>query len=133
MGTYLTDSSGNTLYDFLSDTATTSSCSGSCATVWPPLATTGTPIAGSGVTAGMLGTLTRSDGTMQVTYGGHPLYTFKEDTAPGDTKGQGVDGFGAKWWLVSPAGQSITSTAGSASSSAPATAKSSSGAAGGWA
>jgi len=66
----------------------------------------------------MLGTITRTDGTKQVTYDGHPLYTFQLDTAAGDTKGQGSNNFGAKWWLLAPSGQPITSTSGG-SSSAP--------------
>jgi hypothetical protein len=65
----------------------------------------------------MLATITRSDGSKQVTYGGHPLYLFKEDTAPGDTKGQGSSNFGAKWWLLAPSGQPITRSGSSASSS----------------
>lgn len=109
LGTYLTDSTGKTLYDFVSDTSTKSTCSGACLTFWPPLTTTGAPTATNGATSSMLGTLTRSDGSKQVTYNGHPLYYFKLDTAVGDTKGQGSTNFGAKWWLVSPAGVSITS------------------------
>jgi predicted lipoprotein with Yx(FWY)xxD motif len=147
-GTYLTDSAGRTLYDFVSDTPTSSSCSGQCVQFWPPLTTTGAPTASGTAKATLLGTITRTDGTMQVTYNGHPLYYFKEDTAAGDTKGQGVDGFGAKWWLVNAAGSSITTSASSSTSSPkpstkpsskpstpkPATSSSSSsGAGGGWA
>ena len=61
----------------------------------------------------MLATITRSDGSKQVAYGGHPLYYFAGDSATGDTNGEGVDGFGAKWWVVSPSGASITKASGS--------------------
>ncbi|HUX69375.1 MAG TPA: hypothetical protein VMV41_02575 [Cellulomonadaceae bacterium] len=115
-GTYLTDGAGRALYLFMSDTATTSTCSGACATAWPPFTATGTPAVTGSATASKLGSLTRADGTMQVTYGGHPLYYFAPDTAPGQTKGQGKNGFGALWWLVDPAGSAITTTSPSASS-----------------
>lgn len=109
VGTYLTDGSGRALYLFMSDTPTTSTCSGACATAWPPLIGTGTPAVADGAQAAMLGTLARADGTTQVTYGGHPLYYFAADTTPGTTKGQGKNGFGALWWLVDPAGTALTS------------------------
>ena len=115
-GTYLTDGAGRALYLFMSDTATTSTCSGACATAWPPLTATGTPAVSGSATASKLGSLTRADGTVQVTYGGHPLYYFAADTAPGQTKGQGKNGFGALWWLVDPAGSAITGASPSASS-----------------
>ncbi len=127
-GTYLTDASGRALYDFASDKGTASNCTGACASYWPPLTTTGTPAAKGDAVASMLGTITRTDGTKQVTYNGHPLYYFKLDTTAGDTKGQGSDNFGAKWWLVAPSGDSITSASGASS---PASSASSS-KAGGW-
>lgn len=127
-GTYLTDSSGRTLYLFMADTSGTSNCSGNCAAVWPPL--TGTPTAGSGVTASNLGTITRSDGMKQVTYSGHPLYYYAQDTSPGQASGEGNPGFGAPWYIVSPAGSAIT---GSGGSGTPAPSGSSSSKAGGWA
>ncbi len=108
-GTYLTDSSGASLYLWVADTGSTSTCSGACATAWPPLLTTGKPTAGGKADASLLGTTTRSDGKKQVTYAGHPLYTFIGDKHAGDTAGQGSNGFGAKWWLVTPAGKAITS------------------------
>jgi predicted lipoprotein with Yx(FWY)xxD motif len=117
LGTYLTDAAGKTLYMFASDSSSMSTCTGQCATFWPPVTTTGTPTASAGATGSMLATITRSDGTHQVTYGGHPLYTFAEDTAAGDTKGQGSTNFGAKWWVLTPAGQPITGA--SSGSSAP--------------
>lgn len=127
VGTFLTDGSGRSLYMFASDTSSKSTCSGTCATYWPPLTTSGTPGTAAGVTRSMLTTITRSDGSRQVTYNGHPLYLFKQDTAPGDTNGQGSTNFGAKWWLVAPSGQPITSTASSTSGSPASKSSSSSG------
>jgi predicted lipoprotein with Yx(FWY)xxD motif len=92
LGTYLTGPSGMALYTHAGDSATSSTCSGGCATAWPPLAATGQPTAGAGVT-GPLGTLTRADGTMQVTYDGLPLYYWQGDTKAGDVTGNGVNGF----------------------------------------
>ena len=91
-GTYLTGPNGMALYTHAGDSATSSTCSGGCATAWPPLATTGQPMAGAGVT-GQLGTLARADGTTQVTYGGLPLYYWQGDTKVGDVTGNGVSGF----------------------------------------
>lgn len=91
-GTVLTGPNGMTLYTFAGDTATSSTCTGSCAASWPPLATTGQPTAGAGVT-GKLGTVSRADGTTQVTYDGHPLYYWEGDTKAGDVTGDGVEGF----------------------------------------
>jgi predicted lipoprotein with Yx(FWY)xxD motif len=110
LGTYLTDAKGNTLYLFASDTASKSTCNGGCAQAWPPLTTKGSPKAATGAKASLLATIKRSDGTQQVTYGGHPLYTFTSDTAPGQTTGQGVDAFGALWWVVDPEGKLINKT-----------------------
>jgi predicted lipoprotein with Yx(FWY)xxD motif len=119
-GTYLTDGAGRTLYLFEADKGSTSACSGQCATAWPPLTTTGTPAAGSGVTASQLATAARSDGTMQVTYNGHPLYYFVQDKSPGQTTGQATNFFGAAWYIVSPTGTAITLPAsGSSSGSSP--------------
>ena len=107
LGTILVDAKGISLYVFVADTGTTSTCYTACAQVWPPVLTTGAPVAGSGVQASLLGTTTRTDGKVQVTYGGHPLYYFIQDKAAGDTTGQGVNGFGALWWAVSPAGTAV--------------------------
>jgi predicted lipoprotein with Yx(FWY)xxD motif len=112
-GTVLTGPTGMTLYTHAGDNATTSTCTGGCATAWPPLVTTGPPTAGAGVT-GQLGTLTRPDGTTQVTYGGLPLYYWQGDAKAGDTTGQGVNGFSVA--LVS--GSASGTPAASASSSA---------------
>ena len=106
-GTYLTDGSGKSLYLFVADTGGKSVCNGACAAAWPPLTTKGQPTAGSGATASMLTTFTRSDGSTQVVYNGHPLYYYVADTAAGQTTGQGLNQFGGLWWLVSPAGAAI--------------------------
>ena len=100
LGSFLTDNAGRTLYLFLRDTANSSNCTGTCAQTWPPLSITSAQ-GGTGVNASMLGTITRADGTTQVTYNGHPLYYFADDTNPGDTKGQGV---GGNWFVVTPDG-----------------------------
>ena len=97
----LTNSAGFTLYWFALDTSTTSKCTGSCATYWPPVK--GPATAGSGVT-GTLGTITRSDGTTQVTYDGHPLYTYVGDTSPGENKGNGQNLSGGKWYEATVSG-----------------------------
>ncbi len=116
-GTYVTDSTGRSLYLFASDSATKSTCSGACATAWPPLTTNGKVSAGSGVTASDISMIKRSDGTQQVVYHGHPLYYFAGDGGAGQTNGQGSTAFGARWWLVQPSGQSLTSSGGSSGSS----------------
>ena len=95
LGSILVDSQGRTLYLFKADSATKSACAGACATAWPPLLAKGMPIAGKGLSASKLGTISRPGGQRQVTYNGHPLYTFVKDTKPGDTTGQGRVAFGA--------------------------------------
>jgi predicted lipoprotein with Yx(FWY)xxD motif len=115
LGKILVDSKGRTAYLFQKDTGPTSMCSGACATDWPPVTTTGKPTAGKGLTASMVGTTTRSDGTKQVTYNGHPLYLYVGDQNAGDTNGQGVDAFGAKWYALSAAGSAVTKSSGSGS------------------
>jgi predicted lipoprotein with Yx(FWY)xxD motif len=106
-GPMIVDSRGRTLYLFEADSGTTSTCSGACAQAWPPFLTHGAPQAGTGASATQLGTSTRADGSMQVTYAGHPLYFFASDTKPGDTTGEGVNSFGAGWDMLTPAGQKI--------------------------
>jgi predicted lipoprotein with Yx(FWY)xxD motif len=113
LGSTLVNSQGHTLYLFKADIGTKSECSGACATAWPPLLVTGNPTAGSGLTASKLGTTTRSDGTKQVTYNGHPLYLFIKDTKPGQTNGQGVTAFGAAWFALSPSGNQASTPASS--------------------
>jgi predicted lipoprotein with Yx(FWY)xxD motif len=117
---FLTDGSGRALYLWVPDTKTMSTCFGACATAWPPLTVKGAPTAGTGATAGELGTISRSDGTKQVTYAGHPLYYYVGDTAAGQTNGEGSDEFGAPWYLVAPSGQQITSRSAAAAPSLPA-------------
>jgi predicted lipoprotein with Yx(FWY)xxD motif len=107
LGSFLVDESGMTVYLFVADTGTASTCYSTCAIIWPPVLTTGAPQAGTGVQASLLGTTTRTDGKVEVTYGGHPLYYFMQDKAAGDVKGQGINGFGALWWVLSPSGAAI--------------------------
>ena len=133
MGTFLTDSSGKSLYMFAKDSATKSNCSSVCAVYWPPLTDSSAVHASGSVSSSKITTITRSDGSKQVVYAGHPLYYFKLDTTAGDTKGEGVNNFGAKWWLVAPSGQPITNSgSGSSSSSSPSSSSSSSGGGGSW-
>jgi predicted lipoprotein with Yx(FWY)xxD motif len=108
LGPILVDSAGKTVYMFVADTSTKSTCYTSCAQFWPPVLTAGAPVAGTGAQASLLGTTTRTDGTTEITYAGHPLYYFLNDKAPGDTTGQGVNGFGGLWWVLSPTGAVIT-------------------------
>jgi predicted lipoprotein with Yx(FWY)xxD motif len=139
-GTVLATSSGRAVYLWAKDTGDMSNCNGACAGAWPPVTTTGTATASGGATGSDIGTITRSDGTKQVTYDGHPLYYFSGDSGPGTASGQGSDAFGAKWWLVAPTGSDITAgvtsfTAGSSAGApapAPASTPASSGAGGSW-
>jgi predicted lipoprotein with Yx(FWY)xxD motif len=108
LGTILVDGSGRTLYLFEKDQPNQSACAGACAAAWPVDQSSGTPKAGSGVKASLLGTIKRSDGTTQVTYNKHPLYYFQGDSGAGQQNGQGVDAFGAKWFVVNPAGGAVT-------------------------
>jgi predicted lipoprotein with Yx(FWY)xxD motif len=97
-----------TLYLFEADKGTTSTCSGDCATNWPPVTTSGNATATMGATSSMLGTTTRDDGSTQVTYNGHPLYTFVGDTSAGQATGQGINAFGGLWYVVTTAGNAMT-------------------------
>ena len=99
--TVVTNAKGFTLYSFAPDTATKSNCNNACAQVWPPV--TGAVTAGPGVT-GKLGTITRSDGSTQATYDGHPLYTYVADTAPGQATGNGINANGGLWHEVTVTG-----------------------------
>jgi predicted lipoprotein with Yx(FWY)xxD motif len=107
-GTYLTADDGRALYLWVADAGGKSVCYGACAHAWPAVETEGKPAAESGVKASDLGTVTRKDGSEQVTYKGHPLYYFIADKSAGQAKGQGSNSFGAKWWLVAPSGSAIT-------------------------
>jgi len=112
LGRALVTSRGRTLYLFEKDRNGRSSCTGTCATYWPPLLTTAKPHAGTGVRASLLGTTRRPDGKLQVTYRKHPLYTFALDKRAGQTKGEGLDDFGAEWYAVSAAGSKIDEDSG---------------------
>jgi predicted lipoprotein with Yx(FWY)xxD motif len=107
LGRVLVDGSGRTLYLFEPDAFGRSSCYGACAAAWPPLITTGAPRAGSGARAALLGTTKRTNGTTQVTYQGYPLYSFVKDLKPGQTLGQGIDGFGGEWYVLDASGRKI--------------------------
>ncbi len=104
-GPVLVDAEGFTVYDFHKDKGTTSSCYGACAASWPPVLTEGAPTAGEGAMASKLGTTERRDGTTQVTYAGHPLYTFVEDKKPGEANGNDVSAFGAQWYALKGNGE----------------------------
>jgi predicted lipoprotein with Yx(FWY)xxD motif len=105
VGPVLVDAKGFTVYDFHKDKGTTSSCYGACAQGWPPVLSEGAPSAGEGASASKLGTTKRKDGTMQVTYAGHPLYTFVEDKKPGEANGNDVSAFGAQWYALKGSGE----------------------------
>jgi len=107
LGQILVDGAGKTIYLFGADTGSSSTCYTTCAQIWPPVLTSGPPQAGTGANASLLGTTTRTDGKTEVTYAGHPLYYFVQDKATGDTTGQGVNGFGGLWWVVSPSGAAV--------------------------
>lgn len=109
-GSYLTDSSGRALYMWDADRSGASTCYGACAVEWPPLTVSKAATAGDGIDASLIGTVARTDGTTQVTYGGWPLYYFKPDLKPGELAGQGNTGFGAVWWVVAPNGEPLPSS-----------------------
>jgi len=107
LGLILVDGKGRTLYDFVKDKGPMSTCYGACAALWPPLFTKGKPHAGHGVRASLLGTTKRRDGKLEVTYNHHPLYYYVADSKPGQTTGQGLNQFGAPWWVLNAAGKEI--------------------------
>ena len=107
VGRILTDASGRTLYLFERDKGAASTCYGACAAGWPPLTTKGQPSAAGGLTAAKLGTIARRGGGRQVTYAGHPLYYFAGDAGPGQMKGEGIDAFGAEWYVLGPSGGKV--------------------------
>ena len=104
LGKILVDGDGRTLYMFTKDSKDTTTCYDKCEIAWPPLLQTDKPTVGDGVDASMLGTTTRKDGTIQVTYNGMPLYYYFKDQAPGDTTGQGV---GDVWYVVTADGKAM--------------------------
>ena len=107
LGKIIVDGRGRSLYLFEKDRRGHSACSGACAAYWPPLLTTAKPVAGTGVKKALLGTIRRSNGKKQVTYNGHPLYRFVQDTKPGQVKGQDTHFFGGGWYVMSPAGKKV--------------------------
>ena len=108
LGTVLVDSEGMTLYEFTEDEGMTSVCYGECETAWPPVVASGKPTAGEGAMSADLGTTKRKDGTKQVTYKGHPLYTFVGDKAPGEATGNESEG---TWFVLDEAGSAVKGTA----------------------
>jgi len=107
LGRVLVDGRGRTLYLFEKDKHGKSACAGKCAGFWPPLITSGKPLATAGAKSSLLGTTKRADGRLQVTYNHHPLYTFVKDTRKGQTNGEELDAFGAEWYAVSAAGAKV--------------------------
>jgi predicted lipoprotein with Yx(FWY)xxD motif len=120
LGKILVDSSGRTLYMFKKDRGTKSACFGACAAAWPPLRTSGTPKAGSGARASLLGTTKRSDGKPQVTYNGHPVYLFVMDKKAGDVNGENINAFGGHWFAISAAGKQVSPRKAAPKAAAPA-------------
>jgi predicted lipoprotein with Yx(FWY)xxD motif len=107
LGSYLADAKGRALYLFEADKGSSSACYSACASLWPPLTSAGAVTPGVGVDRASLGTTTRNDGTTEVTYHGHPLYYYAADTTKGSLTGQGLNQFGAKWYVVAPNGNKI--------------------------
>jgi predicted lipoprotein with Yx(FWY)xxD motif len=108
LGTYLVDGQGRALYLFEADKAGVSNCSGACLSVWPALSAGGkAPVAGGGVVASKLGVTHQQSGRPLVTYNGHPLYYYTGDQHAGDATGQGLDQFGAEWYVIAPSGNKI--------------------------
>jgi predicted lipoprotein with Yx(FWY)xxD motif len=111
VGRILATPSGHTLYDFTPDTPGSSACtSGLCVRLWPPLLTTEAPTAGSGLQQSLVGAIRRPTGALQVTYAGHPLYTWLGDNRPGMITGQALLNVGGYWYVISPAGRQIETT-----------------------
>jgi predicted lipoprotein with Yx(FWY)xxD motif len=115
LGEILVDSQGRTMYLFEKDESGKSNCSGACAEEWPPVTTQGAPKAGSGVSASMISTVKRDDGSTQVVFDGHPLYLYAGDAMPGDVNGNEVVEFGAEWYALHPDGENAEEEEGSSS------------------
>ncbi|RDG38329.1 COG4315 family predicted lipoprotein [Streptomyces corynorhini] len=127
-GEILVNHRDRTLYIFEADKADKSSCSGNCEKVWRPLLVKNKPAAGTGgVKADLLGTTTRGDGTKQVTYDSHPLYTYREDHRAGEAHGQDKTQFGAKWYVIDTEGKPVTTPPPSPSASPSSSASTSTG------
>jgi predicted lipoprotein with Yx(FWY)xxD motif len=107
LGSVLVDPRGHTLYLFKKDRRNKSACAASCAKFWPPLLARSKPRVGAGLRASLVGMTRRSNGSLQVTYNGHPLYSFVLDKAPGQAKGEGLLEFGAKWYALSARGNAV--------------------------
>ena len=107
LGTVLVDARGRTLYLFAADTKAKSACYGQCAAAWPPFLTGGAPVADGLAKKGLLKTVKRKDGSLQVVYAGHPLYFFSGDSRAGQTKGEGIEHFGGSWFAVGAAGKAV--------------------------
>mgnify|MGYP001791831495 CR=1 FL=1 len=107
-GKILADEAGRTLYLFTSDRGTDSTCSTACATTWPPLLVSTSPIVGSGLTPSLVSVSVRSDGGRQLVYNGHPLYTYIGDHAPGEIKCQAVVEFGGGWFVIDGQGNQVS-------------------------
>jgi predicted lipoprotein with Yx(FWY)xxD motif len=107
LGRILVDGNGRSLYLFEADKPNQSNCSGACLSAWPPLTAAKAPAGAAGVQAAKLGTIAAAGGKRQVTYNGHPLYLYAGDQKAGDTTGQGLDQFGAEWYVLSPSGSKI--------------------------
>jgi predicted lipoprotein with Yx(FWY)xxD motif len=112
LGAVLVDSKGLTVYSFGKDQGTTSSCYGACEEAWPPVIVHGAPTVGEGANSSEVGTTKRKDGTRQVTYAGHPLYTFVEDKSPGEANGIGVTAFGGEWNPLNESGAAPSANGG---------------------
>jgi predicted lipoprotein with Yx(FWY)xxD motif len=107
IGRVLVDGRGRTLYLFEKDKGGRSACDGACAAVWPPLTAGAKRVAGRGVRAARIGSTRRGDGRTEVTYAGHPLYTYAGDQQPGDVRGEGLDQFGAEWYALAASGGKV--------------------------
>ncbi len=112
VGTVLVDSAGFTVYSFAKDRGTMSSCYGACAAAWPPVTAAGEHVSETGALSARLGTTRRKDGTLQLTYGGQPLYTFVQDRNPGEAHGNGVDAFGGVWSILTANGSATAGRSG---------------------
>lgn len=110
LGQILVDTQRRTLYLFRADSRGVSACDGACAAAWPPLLAHGNPIAGGGADLSLVATIQRPGGARQLSYNGHPLYLFAGDQKPGDVNGQGVNAFGALWYVLSPTGNQVSSS-----------------------
>ena len=107
LGTILVDSRGRTLYLFEKDRNGVSMCNSSCLAYWPALTSQHAPVAGKGVQQSLLGLSRARNGVRQVTYAGHPLYTFVGDKKAGQTTGEGLNNFGAEWYALGVSGQKV--------------------------